>query len=360
MRSSLFISSLLPLLLVSFITAPGLGQNDSNPFGNAPTGESADDPFAVPIEAVKRETALKTEIAALIATNDALKARVIELEATKGDLETKLEEAPAKADEMHQSLFDSLLFSEDTAHQEFALKHLIACIEKYEATKRPVSLHSVDVHRRLKLLSSSKEKTVREMAAGCLYIFHPSDAARLGIQFGSRWQSLEQVSSDVNTNRIFNALAMPCDLVYDAVPLEEVVEELKMHYGVSVRLAEGIDRKQEVSYDSVGRTLLSSLAGLLESKKLGFAVSDEEIVIMKTTDPKLKAVATYNVSGLDLLAKIKTEQILKMLQEEFTDEGVEFAKVGEHLITAKTDLKRQRQIQERIATLVPATKWSSR
>ena len=369
MRQRLFILSLLPLLLLlSIVSTPSFGQDDSNPFGVDPDVPANVDPFAKPSETaddklsqLKRKLlTLQLELKTVSQRNEALLRRANELEESETDLKLKAEQAEAIHGEMHQRLFDSLLFSDDSAVQELGLKHLVACFEKYRTAGRSISIYSTDVSRRLKLLTSSENKTVREMSSSCLYTMQPSDAMQLGIQFGARWKPLEYAKADVNSRRIYDQLARPCDMMYDEVPLAEILQELQQDHRTSFRLALNIDAKQTATYESVGRTFFNTLSDLLETKGLGFTIKDEEIVIMDEASPDLDSTLTYNVAGLNSLAQIETAEVIKLLEQDFGLEGVEFAKIGDHLFTAKTNLKIQRKIQNRIATLVPPPKWFSR
>lgn len=373
MRQRLFILSLLPLLLLfSIVTVPCLGQTDTNPFGD----DSDTNPFGNPTKkaglkkiptAKDRLNELKNQVHALQQTvdefrkrNEELISHVGKMEDAEAELKRQAEESAKLPEELHQELFDSLLFSDANAQQELALKHMVGCIEKSRAKNHHVSIYSVEVNQRLKFLTESEVETVKEMAAACLWTLNPDDALEIGFQFGARWKPLEHVKTDMNTRRIHDALARPFDLLYDETPLWEILDELKRDIRTEIRLSEGIDEEQEVSYESSGRTLLNSLSGLLESKKLGFTIKDEEIVIVKNTSSELESVATYNVSGLDSMAQIKREEVIKLLEEVHADDGVKFSTVGKHLFTAKTDLKTHRKIQETIAGLVPPPKWISR
>jgi len=78
---------------------------------------------------------------------------------------------------------------------------------------------------------------------------------------------------------------------------------------------------------------------------------------MKDSSPDLNVVATYNVAGLNSLARVNTDKVMEVLKQEFAEEGVKFSKVADHVFTVKASENWQRKIQERIARFSPPAKW---
>ena len=115
-----------------------------------------------------------------------------------------------------------------------------------------------------------------------------------------------------------------------------------------------------VTCESLGRTLFSSLKGVLEQEKLAFAVIDEEIVVMKETNPDLIVMATYNIAGLSSLADLETDKVLKMLEKALDAKAGDITPLGGHMFTAKTSEANQREIQKFLGNLAPTVKWLSK
>ena len=125
-------------------------------------------------------------------------------------------------------------------------------------------------------------------------------------------------------------------------------------------MAADVDKDLVVTCDSVGRTLFSSLKGVLEQEKLAFAVIDEEIVVMKETNPDLIVMATYNITGLSSLADLETDKVLKMLEKALDAKAGDITPLGGHMFTAKTSEANQREIQKFLGNLAPTVKWLSK
>jgi hypothetical protein len=145
-------------------------------------------------------------------------------------------------------------------------------------------------------------------------------------------------------------------MVYEEAALGNVIDDFQMSYGIGIRLDSDVVADQLVTYESIGRTAFLSLTDLLQSMKLGFAIVNDEIRIMKESNPELVINATYNVAGLNSLAEVKTDDLLKVLKESFAVKGVKFSKLGNSTILAKTTEQTQLKIQERIAGLA-ASRW---
>jgi len=333
MRFRLFVSSLLPLLLLLICSVHVHGQDpfsDENPFGDTPKPQESQPPKAAkaPAESAKlkafraqlksieetfaqmsfREEALRGALESMELSmekerlrkedgtiddhvkamferskeiekklqrstdiNERLKSRVDQLEASEEELRRTSEKAVADHGEMHKSLFESLLFSDEPGHQELAFKHLVKCIESAHAKQISVSLHTPKVHGRIAKLTGSDSAQVRDIASKCLFRLKPDDAMELGIQFGPTWKPLEYSKTGNNTLRINHALEMPFDLIYDEATLEEIVEDLQMGLAIQIRLAPDVPEDQLVTVNSVGRTLFHSLSGMLADNYLGMA-----------------------------------------------------------------------------------------
>lgn len=294
----------------------------------------------------------KSSLATLINTNDLLKERIKSLMQSEAESREIAKEATENRNQMHQQLLETLLISEDSVQQELAIKHLIECSEKYD--RPPVSISGAKMLRRIAALTKSDSPNVRSRAATCLWLLHPNSARELGFQFGSKWRPLEYSKASAKTVQIYDELDKPVDMAYDESPLKEIIGDIQMDFGISVRLAPEIDAEQLMTYKSVGRPVFQTLSDLLSPKKLGFAIVDEEIRILKETDPALVVNATYNVAGLNSMADFKTEDLLKALEESFSGKDVKFLKIGDFAISAKTTERTQRQIQEKIASLAPS------
>ena len=102
--------------------------------------------------------------------------------------------------------------------------------------------------------------------------------------------------------------------------------------------------------------MFHALTDLLKTKGLGFAVVNDEILISKIGNPALIFDATCNVDGLESLAQVKTDELLKVLQKSFAKAEVTFAKPGKYTISVRTSEPIQRKIQEKIASLSPAAR----
>ena len=307
-----------------------------------------------------RHEAFRDEIDQLKRVNSTLKDHIKKLEESEAENKLRADKAEKNRNEMHQALFERLILSDDATLQQVAFEHLIACGAKYQPSEFPIDVYTVKMLKRISELTDSDSESVKQLAARSLYTFKQDSAIELGIQFGPFWRPLEHHRTDFNTRRIYQTLGQPFDLVYDESPLWEIVDDLKRSCAFEIRTAADVDEKLAVSYDSAGRTLFSSLKGMLEQEKLAFAVIDEEIVIMKDTNPKLNVMATYNIAGLSSLADLKTDKVLKMLEQALDSKAGDITSLGGDMFTAKTSEANQREIQKFLGNLAPAAKWHSK
>jgi hypothetical protein len=316
-----------------------------------------DDNIKETVEQLRRS---RNQIAELAQMNELLKKRIGALESETSEHKLRAQEAVANRNEMHQALFESLLLSENRTHQQMALEHLFACGDKYEAAKVPINIYSPKLLKQVSQLTSSDSEEVKRLASRCLFGFKPDYAIAAGIQFGPLWRPLEHSKANLNTQRIHQMLDHVCDFVFEEEPLADLVDMLKNQFAVGFRLGEGVDEEMLITYDATNRSLFLNLSGMLEKHKLGFVISNDEVVILKETDPALKVLATYNTAGLSSLAQIETEKAMQLLKKSFESDPVELTLIGENLFTAKASAVHQRKIQKTLGNLAPPAKWYSK
>ena len=307
-----------------------------------------------------RHEAFRDEIDQLKRVNSTLKDHIKKLEESEAENKLRADKAENNRNEMHQALFERLILSDDATLQQVAFEHLFACRAKYQPAEFPIDVHTAKLLKRVSQLTNSESESVKQHAAQYLFHFQQNAAIELGFQFGLLWRPLEHRKTDAITIRIYHQLDDPVDLIYDEVPLSEILVELEQKFGIGIRMAADVDKDLVVTCDSVGRTLFSSLKGVLEQEKLAFAVIDEEIVVMKETNPDLIVMATYNITGLSSLADLETDKVLKMLEKALDAKAGDITPLGGHMFTAKTSEANQREIQKFLGNLAPTVKWLSK
>ncbi|MFK7765739.1 MAG: hypothetical protein AB8B55_00760 [Mariniblastus sp.] len=302
--------------------------------------------------------ALSNQLREVELRNAALIKRVNTLEESAAKDKAAAKKALTNRNEMHQVLFASLLNSDDAAQQELALVHLFSCIDKY-GRENPVTIYTPDLLRRISELTDSKSATVKGLASRCLFTTKPDTAIELGIQFGPDWKPLEYAKASVNTHRIFSAMDEEAWFDFEETPIREITEEIQQKYNLPIRFESAVDTDLAITFKTSGVPLGLSLAGLLEKYKLGFAIIDDQIVVMKDSNPKLMVTRTYNVRGL-AGKKLDLEKVVTMVKQSLGQSNVGLTSLSEHIFIATASESDQIRIGKRLAKITPSPKWYSR
>ena len=302
---------------------------------------------------------LAMEIQHVTEQNKLLKSAINQSQASEAKAKEAAEKAAHHRNEMHQALFETLIESNDSAQQELALVHLFKCVDKYPQDEEfPINIYKPNLLRRISLLADSESEKVRGLAAKCLFEFTTETAVEMGIQFAPTWHPLEYFRSSVDTLRIHQSLKHRCAMHYAEVPLVEVIEDLQRHYNMPFRLGPNVDPKTPITYENRNQSLASSLTALL-GDRMGYAIVDETIVIMKSSNPGLQVSRTYNVQRL-LSDKVDLKKIFAIIQQELGSDAVKLTEVNDHVFVSQTSEPNQHRIQQQLGTLAPQANWYSK
>ena len=303
------------------------------------------------------KTAIELELSQLRSDRELLKKKVESLYIEKTKAEETARKAVGKRNEMHQTLFEELLYSELADRQELALNHLLACFDKYgEGQELPVDVRKPEILRRLSRLTESDNSKVKLQASRCLFASKRDSAIEMGIQFGQYWRPVEIVKADAETQMIWAALQEKCFFDFEDSPLVDLVEEVQQKYRVHFRLDTEVNESTLVTYVSHNRTLEATLLGVLDELELSYAVIDGEIQVMKKTNPKVRVSRTYNVRGL-ISDKTDIKTLVKVAEQAAGKAPVELMAVGTDVIVAKAGEADQLRISEKLGSLASPAKW---
>ena len=356
MRSRVTILSLLPMLLFAVPLTSSSAQD--NPYASTAvsTSDASDTDDVAELKARLREA--NKSLAFIKIENKILKEEIKDIETTNDELRMRTAQAETTRDEMHQALFERLFLSAEPAQQQLALEHLFSCGDKYPPNELPINVYTAKLLKRMSQLTDSESTEVKMLAAKSLFTFKPEVAIGAGIQFGPSWKPVGYFDGDMNTRRILASMEdSPCPMIYDEDPLVDVIADQRQRYHIEIRLKPDVDQELLITYESSGRTLFNAFNGMLEEHKLGFAIVNEEVVIMKATDPDLIVQANYNIAGLASLAQVDTDKVIQNLKASFDSKPVEINKIGDHLFTVKATEPNQRKIQKSLGELAPTADW---
>ena len=349
-----------------FGTRPGKSEQD--PFGEA---VSDDNPFggrrfaanAVgPAERHKDERilALESELkklrqqhAEVLRENEILKQKCNSLINEKSELEQSV----SKKNEMHQRIFEQLLNSQDSAQQQIALQHLMACFDQERVSDNMLSLEvgKPEIFRRLSRLVESDDAKIQIQAARVFTVISRSSTIELGFQFGPTWEPTGRFNTEAES-RIYSALKRPVDLDYDEQVLEEIVDEIQSWFDVPVTLSKEVNGRTLVTFKGSGLELDAAFSRMLDKCDLAYRVMDDQIVIMKKTDNRLNKSETYNVRGL-LSEKLDIDGLINLITIDVGADNVSVNAVDQHKLVVRGTENDHRRVSRFLGSLAKPAKW---
>ncbi len=269
---------------------------------------------------------------------------------------SELEQSVSKKNEMHQRIFEQLLNSQESAQQQIALQHLMACLDQERVSGDMLSLEvfKPEIFRRLSRLVESDDAKIRIQAARVFTVISRSSAIEMGFQFGPTWEPTSRF--DTEESMIYRALKQPIDLDYDEQVLEEIVDEFQSWFDIPVTLSKEVSGRTLVTFKASGLELDGVLARMLDKYDLAYRVMDDQIVIMKNTDNRLSKSETYNVRGL-LSEKLDIDGLIKLITIDVGANTVSVNAVDQHRLVIKGTENDHRQVSQFLGSLAKPAKW---
>jgi len=300
------------------------------------------------------------QIGQLTNRNNAMKTQIKQLQNSEAKAKETAAAAKNNRNQMHQKLFETLLNSDDVQQQELALTHLFECGNKHPITEgEPINLYSPALLRRIRQLTDSDSASVKQLAARGLTLFDPSMAIELGIQFAPKWRPLEFVKASDETARLLNFLEAYGDFEYVDALLQDVVEEIRDHYGIPIRISKNLDALDtSITHSVTNVTLGSFLREMLEEHRLGYVITGGGIVIMKNTNPKLAVTKSYNVRRL-FEDNLGVAKVVELLERSFEQDSIELTVLTDHVISAKASESNHQLIEAKLGSLAPTASWKN-
>lgn len=270
---------------------------------------------------------------------------------------SELEQSVSKKNEMHQRIFEKLLSSEDSAQQQIALQHLMACLDQERVSSNMLSLEvgKPEIFRRLSRLVESDDAKIQIQAARVFSAISRPSVIEMGFQFGPTWEPTSR-SDTAEEARIYRALKQLVNLDHDEVSLEEIVDEVQYEYGIPVTLSNEVSGRTLVTFKASVRELDGVLARMLDKYDLAYRVMDDQIVIMKNTDNRLSKSETYNVRGL-LSEKLDIDGLIKLITIDVGANSVSVNAVDQHRLVIKGTENDHRRVSQFLGSLAKPAKW---
>lgn len=390
------ISSLLPTLFVlssslsgvaqenPFRKPPEIGASDSNPFSDFPErpgglrrpsekpSSDDDQPVGQAEEIAKLKRMLKeatdqfeyqkaqvrqfkNKNAAFARTIEQLKLKVNHQESQIAAMTS----AVKAKNELHQSMFEELLDSDEVERQLLALRHLVECLDSASMESRQCSLelHQPKILRRLCFLADSDVAGVKSLAARCLYVVSPGTAVEHGIQFAPRWKALEEFKfAHRKEAHFFVLLNEQMHAEYEEVALEEVIEDIQLKYNVPVRLETGIDPNLKMTFKFRDENFAIGMGSSLKKYGLSLGVADANLIVVKSSDPRASVPLSYNVKSL-IDKGVKLDQIREIVGQVLDNMRFSVTPVGDHQFSLKANLADHYRVQRKLGTLATPIKW---
>jgi hypothetical protein len=270
---------------------------------------------------------------------------------------SELDQSVSKKNEMHQRIFEKLLNSKESAQQQIALQHLMACLDQEGVSSDMLSLDvgKPEIFRRLSRLVESDDAKIQIQAARVFTAISRSSVIEMGFQFGPTWEPTSRFDTPEEA-KIYRALKEPVDLDHDERLLEDMVEELQQRYGVHVALSKEVSGRTLITFKAMGLEFDGVLARMLDKYELAYRVMDDQIVIMKKTDNRLSKSETYNVRGL-LSEKLDIDGLIKLITGDVGANTVSVNAVDQHKLVIKGTENDHRRVGQFLGSLAKPAKW---
>ena len=336
----------------------GEAVSDDNPFGGRRLAANAvgqveqqkDEQILALESEVKK---LRQEHAEILRENELLKQKCNSLI----DEKSELEQSVSKKNEMHQRIFEQLLNSQESAQQQIALQHLMACFDQERVSENVLSLEvgKPEIFRRLSRLVESDDARIQLQAARVFTVLSRSSAIELGFQFGPTWEPTSRFDSE-EESRIYRALKRHIELDYDEQVLEEIVDEVQSWFGIPVTLSKEVNGRTLVTFKATNLELGAALTRMLDKCELAYRVMDDQIVIMNKTDNRLNKSETYNVRGL-LSEKLDIDGLINLITVDVGADNVSVHAVDQHKLVVRGTENDHRRVSRFLGSLAKPAKW---